>query len=182
MAWFCPIHRLQWLGLQRLFLGDTIQPTATLHHLPLHSEHKPSACALRPPHPVPVSSRPPILLLSTSPILLQPHWSPHTPKPPSSLHSISASQQSQPWPPSWKWKNPLFSPAAFLARHLITFPQVTLCRFFLISWQSLQAGLEPPRRPGKVSSKNCSLSYWINKATIETVRKYPCELEVGKYF
>ena len=54
------------------FPGDTIQPTATLHHLPLRSEHKPSACPLRPPHPVPVSSRPPVLLLSSSPTLLQP--------------------------------------------------------------------------------------------------------------
>lgn len=44
------------LGTSTSFPGDTIQPTATLHHLPLHSEHKPSACPLRPPHPVPVSS------------------------------------------------------------------------------------------------------------------------------
>ena len=44
------------LGTSTSFPGDTIQPTATLHHLPLRSEHKPSACPLRPPHPVPVSS------------------------------------------------------------------------------------------------------------------------------
>ena len=33
-----------------------------------------------------------------------------------------------------------------------------------------------------MSRKTSSLSYQINKATIENVRKYPCELGVGKSF
>ena len=42
------------------------------HPPPPHTSLSAQACALRPTHPVPVSSQPPVLLLSSSPTLLWP--------------------------------------------------------------------------------------------------------------
>lgn len=163
MARFCPISQAPGIRLQHLFLGDTIQPTATLHYLPLHSDTSPQHVPWRPPHPGPASSRPPVLLLSSSPTLLQPHWS-HTPKPASSLHSISASQQFLTHSTQLKMKAHS-SPKhlSFLLLHFwpdISSPFHRLhCAGFFSFLDSLSKLTGTLHEAWKSVQQNCSLSY-----------------------